>query len=112
MPRLTGILCASWALGIAILSLLPAETAISTGGYDKLEHGTAFAVLAILMRLTWPKPHVFLIFLVCTLYGALIEAGQAFSPGRHPDLWDLFADALGATLGLILIRYWPTRRRH
>ncbi len=110
MPSLPAIFCASWALGIAILSLLPAKAAISTGGYDKLEHGAAFAILAGLMRLTWPKPSVFMTFLACTLYGGLIEVGQAFSPGRHPDLWDLFADAVGATLGLMLINYWVSRR--
>ena len=112
MPWVPAILSLFWGLGIAILSLLPAKVAVSTGGYDKLEHGAAFVVLALLLRLSWPKPHGFVIFLACVLYGGLIEVGQAFSPGRHPDLWDLLADAIGATLGLMLISYCAWQRRN
>ena len=38
-----------------------------------------------------------------TLYGAFDEMHQAFTPDRTPDVRDLFADALGAALGVVAI---------
>ena len=41
--------------------------------------------------------------LFSTLYGAFDEVHQAFTPERTPDARDLFADALGAALGVVAI---------
>ncbi len=38
--------------------------------------------------------------LLSVLYGAFDEVHQSFTPGRSPDVRDLFADGLGAALGV------------
>lgn len=45
----------------------------------------------------------------CILVGVLTEAAQHYVKGRSPDVYDLFADALGTAAGLFvygLSRYW------
>lgn len=98
-----------WLSGIAVLSLLPAKVAITTGWSDKIEHGLAFAALAILWQLAWPKVRGLLIIALSVSYGAFIELAQTFSPGRHADVWDLLADAVGVGLGMFIIHGWKRR---
>lgn len=100
------LLCTLWLLGIATLSLLPAEVAVTTGWSDKIEHGLAFAILVILARLAWPDTTSFKIVSYCIAYGAFIELAQTLSPGRYPDLWDLVADSIGAGIGILAILGW------
>ena len=76
--------------------------------WDKLEHLLAYAVLGILFlvpltagqlsKLTAMTGAVAV--LLSTLYGVVDEVHQSFTPGRFPDVRDLFADALGAALGV------------
>jgi len=100
-----------WSLAIAVLSLLPAETAISTGAGDKLEHGLAYAVLAILLRATFASPSMLKAWGFCTLFGGLIELGQVYSPGRYAEFMDMVANGTGAALGLSLYFAWATTLR-
>jgi len=76
--------------------------------WDKAQHFVAYAVLAILASVVlnpirWsPKIRYLTVFSLTVGYGALDEWLQAFIPGRHPDVLDFVADALGATLGIAL----------
>jgi VanZ family protein len=45
-------------------------------------------------------------WLLSTAYGATDEAHQYFVPGRHADVADLAADALGALAAAVAIRAW------
>jgi VanZ family protein len=38
-----------------------------------------------------------------TVYGIFDELHQSFTPDRSPDVRDLFADVLGATLGVVCV---------
>lgn len=51
-----------------------------------------------------------LAFGLAILYGLTDEFHQSFVPGRHPDVFDLLVDAIGAALALGAIRWWLERR--
>jgi VanZ family protein len=92
----------------------PAPSAIS----DKTLHAIAYAGLAVLVfravaggvaaRMTARAAAVTL--LITTGYGASDELHQMFVPGRSPELYDLFADAVGGALGLIACWAWAIIR--
>ena len=90
-------------------SSVPADDLPSWGFWDKAEHLLAYSVLGVFFlipvakaRLSQVTPRTGAIaVLLSTLYGAFDEIHQAFTPGRSPDLQDLFADFLGATLGVV-----------
>ena len=79
--------------------------------WDKLEHLLAYAVLGILFLLPLCGGRLVqmrgataaMAVLLATLYGAFDEVHQAFTPDRSPDVRDLVADCLGATLGVAAI---------
>jgi VanZ family protein len=79
--------------------------------WDKLAHLLAYAVLGILFLLPLCRGRLLQIrgataamaVLLTTLYGAFDEVHQAFTPDRSPDVRDLIADCLGATVGVAAI---------
>lgn len=85
--------------------------------WDKLAHGTVFAVLAVLVAWglarawpRWPWARVLLLaLLVSVAYGALDEVHQRRVPGRTPDPMDLMADGLGAGV-VVAVLWWRARR--
>lgn len=78
---------------------------------DVLGHFAAYAVLALLLR--WAmvgagiRHAVIWALVAALLYGISDEFHQSFVPGRHPDLWDVLADGLGA--GTALAARFPWR---
>jgi hypothetical protein len=73
-----------------------------TFSHDKLNHATAFAVLAIVGCLGWPMQRVRLIVFLFIL-GAAIEVLQGTQlVARDRDLFDWIADCAGASCGLII----------
>ena len=103
-----------WLAALAAVivgSLAPAQSGvmhlIDLGGInDKVEHFTAYAVLAAL-----PSLHRFrcrigaaMVLLFLFLLGAALELGQLFSPGRTCDWQDLLANSCGILAGLALVR--------
>jgi VanZ family protein len=91
--------------------------------WDKLEHFLAYGALGALFLLplaeaqiarVTPRAAVIAVGLA-TLYGAFDEIHQSFTPERTPDLHDLLADCLGATLGVVviltLVAIWRRLRR-
>lgn len=77
--------------------------------FDKLVHGTTFAVLAVFFGLWFSnarwnsKPLVWaaVCVLFCVLFGVLDEFHQSFVPGRDASLGDIFADTFGGILGAL-----------
>jgi VanZ family protein len=90
-------------LAILVLSLVPGtlrpHTMILPPG---LEHVAAYAVAAFFLSLGYHHrmPPVQLVVLL-TAYGALLEIGQVWVPGRHGQLSDVGADLAGATIGVV-----------
>lgn len=92
---------------------------IRLGHWDKLAHGTEYAILAgLLMRAVHgAKPGwrlgaaVAVAVGIAVLWGVSDEIHQAFVPHRDPSLFDLLADAVGAGLGASLVGLFYARRR-
>jgi VanZ family protein len=102
------------AVGIAVVSLweypdVPKAVALN----DKLVHGLMYALLAFALMRAWisvasvrVRQYV-LAFMAVTAYGALIEILQRFCTlSRSGEMADLYADALGALVALILLALW------
>ncbi|MFZ3209586.1 MAG: VanZ family protein [Geobacteraceae bacterium] len=96
-----------WGALIVWLSLIPSPPVINAPflGWDKLQHGAAYALLTLLCFLAMPGPmpdlrrHAGAVTFLAILLGALMEAAQwLFTTTRKAEAGDLLADAIGALL--------------
>lgn len=89
-------------VAIAYLSLTPKETI--TIGNDKISHFIAYSVLMINIGLIVHGSTKGMIIGVCLAlaYGALMEVGQHFVPGRYMSILDILANSLGVLLGVLI----------
>jgi VanZ family protein len=79
--------------------------------WDKLVHLVVYAGLGVLFLVPLAQAQLSRVtvkaaaiaVLLSVLYGAFDEMHQSFTPGRSPDVRDLFADALGAALGVAAV---------
>jgi len=103
-----------------VATTLPAASMPSFGVVDKVNHLSAYFILAILLFLTLlfqqkiplAKNRVAAYALIiCSLYGMLDEVHQIFIPGRSAEFLDFLADACGALLGVLLMNYLVKRSR-
>lgn len=79
---------------------------------DKVLHVVAYGIMA---WLAWCAMHAlrhpgWWAWLYAAGYGATDEWHQYFVPGRHCDLWDWVADAIGAALAVVMLT--ALARRH
>lgn len=78
---------------------------------DKINHAGAFGLMMLLafraarwiLRERSMPAQLSAALLYCVLYGLTDEIHQMFVPNRHGDPFDLLADAVGASLGLLFI---------
>jgi VanZ family protein len=95
---------------LAILSLLPATMMMRTELGGHAEHFVAYLGTAILMGLTFQKgPQLTVQCILLILYAAALEAGQLYSPGRHPSFQDLAFGAAGVVSGGLFLSMARTR---
>jgi len=83
---------------------------------DKLAHFVVFGALATsLVRLPEFQKHgrrgAWAAILLVSVYGALDEWRQSFTPGRFMEFDDWIADTLGALTAVALYTRWPAWRR-
>ena len=92
-------------LAIVVLSLVPVEWRPSTGLAKELEHGIAYAIVAVVLTIAglarWPG------ILAIVVLAAALEFGQNFVPGRDSSLTDFLISAAGALLGYGLCSLVP-----
>jgi hypothetical protein len=97
------------------LSPHPPQVALDTIPYgDKIEHFTAFAALALMARLGFPRVADWHLLEHLSFLGAMIEVVQA-TPDlqRDCDWHDWLADSLGALAMLMAVRlFFRWRRTH
>lgn len=102
--RITSMLLAVYWLAIFIATHLPGR-ALPSVGSDKFYHLVAFGGLGLLLswamwlRVRDLRVHAVLVLTVSILYACFDEWSQQFVVGRHPDMLDAVADAIGALAG-------------
>jgi VanZ family protein len=97
-----------WVLTLTFLLLilfgtLTPRNVIEVPGFgsDKLYHFLAFTLLV--MPLTFNKlKNIYWVLPIVIIFGALIELIQPFV-GRHGDINDFYADAIGSVIGVFMI---------
>ncbi|WP_334136155.1 VanZ family protein, partial [Tepidimonas sp.] len=90
----------SLAVVVTVLSLTP-PTHLPPQMFDlwdKAQHALAFAALASLGRLAYPRLGWSVVAAALLLHGAAIEAAQAATGWRHAEVADWLADAVGVGL--------------
>jgi VanZ family protein len=81
------------------------------GQVQNLLHLPVYAVFSAAWCLALPRWRewrtALLIVLLCVVFGLSDEWHQSFVPGRQADVFDVLRDAIGACIGLIVMRCLP-----
>ena len=92
-------------LGIFILAILPNNASIHAfPEADKVLHAIAFAGLSFIGCSAYPV-RIFILAVFLVVLGAAIEVAQGYTPGRSRELFDLLADLIGISLGMLAHRF-------
>ena len=98
------------ALAIVVLSLQPVTGTASIQHADKVQHLLAYGALAGLTGLGWPRLSIALAVAGSIAFGIGIEVAQGLgSAGRTASVADALANALGAGLAGLALRYIRAR---
>ena len=85
-----------------IFAIVPQDIAPQLGTLsDKSTHFIAFAVLTLLLRLSYPVS-LFKTFMLLLIYAVFIELSQYCTPNRCAETLDVVADVIGIGMGLLL----------
>jgi len=90
-------------------AVIPPAQAVQLAPWDKAEHFIAFYALTGLGAAAFPKRSLWVIALLLSGFGALIEFVQGLDiVHRDRDFWDWVADtlAIGAALAPMLLVWW------
>lgn len=110
-------LCAALIAGLS-LTPNPRDTEmvglLSVVGGELVAHAIAWAALAVCARWAGPVGSALsrasvLAWGLCVGYGVLMEALQYFVPGRGAQLFDLLADIVGTSVGILAMDMWMKR---
>jgi VanZ family protein len=109
---------ALYALAIFVASSLSAPPSAPPHFTDKHVHLLTYAGFALVLvralaggRWSGVTPSTILRAAILTnVYAASDEWHQSFVPGRHADVLDLIADAVGAVMVLTAVAWWSRRR--
>jgi VanZ family protein len=101
------------AMLVAVLAVVPAPPRQMDLGWDKLNHVTAFAALAVCAIFGWRSSRAarLAVLLALLAFGGAIELVQRQLPNRSGEWSDLGADDIGIGLGALLALLWLRRRK-
>jgi hypothetical protein len=88
---------------LATLSWTPKAYMVRTGYSGLFEHAVAYAGTAVLFRFSYPSFSRWRLAALLATYAGILEAGQAWIPGRGASIVDWGAGAAGS---LIASRLW------
>lgn len=90
------------------LSLMPHTVLHGNSLNDKLEHAAGYALLTIWFCGIYPRSRYWVVAAGFLLMGITIEALQGgMRWGRQGDVYDVYANAAGIALGVLLARVTP-----
>jgi hypothetical protein len=93
-----------------VMAVLPHPPELPGEPSDKIQHVTAFAVLALLASWAFPRLRPPGLILRLSLFGAAIELVQAIPVlHRDSDVLDWIADTIACALVLFAIHWWRRR---
>ena len=102
-----------WAAGLfaLVMALLPHPPRLPGDPSDKIQHIAAFLTLGLLGSFAFPRLSAIRLIVGLSLFGALIEVGQAI-PALHRDSdpLDWLADTIACAVIVMLIRWWRPAR--
>ncbi len=97
----------AYAISVAYTSLTPVDE-ITISVWDKLLHFLCYGVFALLAWWCSKRATTFYWLLgFVSAYGALMEVGQSFVPGRDMSGLDIVANTLGVAAVLVVYLLWP-----
>lgn len=111
------LLVAYWII-LFVATSLPLSSIPEIGVTDKLQHLTAYTLLAVLVNLTFlsqkkfrtPSARAFLFTLITiAIYGIFDELHQILIPGRSCDVLDITADIAGGIIGIAVVYIFVRR---
>ena len=74
--------------------------------WDKALHATAYLIFMLLgSPLCRSRRHLIWLSLFVLVYGALMEVGQYFVPGRDMSAADMVANGVGVLVGVALVGF-------
>jgi hypothetical protein len=90
-----------------VMAVVPHPPELPGHPNDKLEHIAAFATLALLGSLAYPRAIFARLLIGLSLFGAFIELVQAI-PALHRDSdpLDWVADTAAVLVVLVVVRWW------
>ncbi len=87
---------------VIALSLLPRETLLETGTWDKLNHALAYGVLAVSGGIGFKGwRSLLMVGLGLVVLGAGLELVQSVTPNRDGNIFDAVANFVGIAIGSV-----------
>jgi VanZ family protein len=90
-------------LAILLLSLLPGKSLPNVPTGDKINHFIAYSSLMLWFSQLFPGRRL-QIAIACVAFGAVIEILQPIVSDRYFEGWDNVANAIGVSIGWLLMR--------
>jgi quinol-cytochrome oxidoreductase complex cytochrome b subunit len=110
-PRWARLVLALALAGVLTAAFLPVGVAPVIGGSDWISHGTAFAVLAVLMVVAFPRLALVWGWMILAGVGVGIEIVQAIPLlGRGPSIVEAAYDAAVVALVFVVLQLSGLRR--
>ena len=88
---------------IVVLTLVPPAIRPVTRVPHSVEHYAIFLLTGALFALSY-EIRTNLFFVVAVIFSGCLELVQSYVPGRHTRLSDAFVDAIGACIGIAVVR--------
>lgn len=107
LERLSRSLTWCCVILLAVLSLTPGDYMVRTSAPGDLEHFVAYVGTSVIACLGYARRMGYVVpaVLLCG-YAGVLEVGQNWAPGRHPDFLDFGSSSAGAIAGMLLVWAW------